>query len=83
MLASEILDNSPLTCPQEQKSRTNEISPLKVEAIQLVASLLCVYYIIVHYKDSSFGGIIDTLAYLPVSKYQRVGVVKQYKVVEI
>jgi hypothetical protein len=44
---------------------TNEVAVLEIEAIQLVASLLCVHDIFVHYKGCSLCSIDVPLPYLP------------------
>jgi len=46
--------------------RTNEISVLEVEAIQLVAGLFCIHNILVNDERGAFGVVGDTLADLAV-----------------
>jgi hypothetical protein len=46
----------------EGRGRTNEVSILEVEAIQLVAGLLGIHYVLIDNKRSSFGVVGDALA---------------------
>jgi hypothetical protein len=41
--------------------RTNEVAILEVEAVQLIAGLLCVHNILVHYEGCAFGCVGNAL----------------------
>ena len=46
-------------------SRTDEISILEIESIQLVAGLFCIHYILIHNEHRPLGIIGHPLPYLP------------------
>lgn len=48
----------------EKRRRTNEVSVLKVEAVQLVASLLRVGYVFIDNEGGALGVVGDTLSNL-------------------
>jgi hypothetical protein len=56
------------TDAQEERSKllTNEISVLEVEAVELVASRLCVHYIFIDDEGGALGVVGNTLANLAV-----------------
>lgn len=41
---------------------TNEIAILKVEAVQLIARLLCIHYVLIDHEGSALGIVCDSLA---------------------
>jgi hypothetical protein len=51
---------------QKRLLRTNEVSVLEVEAVELVASRLCVHYVFIDDEGGALGVVGDALANLAV-----------------
>lgn len=55
-----------VTTERDSVVRTNEVAALKVEAVEFVAGLLRIHYILIDHKCCSLGSVGDALSDLAV-----------------